>query len=179
MTNNIIELEIIPKISRKNRTLGFSFKFKINDQPINENHIVDIYGVLNLIVKKEAVYIYIWNCECGEPACAGIEPIKIKKKSKDDLILYVPFPCSSKYYENKDYQYWKINHQIKVINISRYDMAKQLWDLTLRVENIIARLTKKLQLAEWPAHTIYYEYIWPQNMPVDIRNELLKAGYSF
>jgi hypothetical protein len=179
MNNNTIDIEIIPKVSRKNRTLNFSFKLKINDQPINENHILDIYGLVNLVVRKEALSIYLWNCECGYPECAGIESITIKTKNNDDLTLFVPIPCSSKDYEDKNYQYWKLNHQVKTLKINRNDMAKKVWDLTLEIEKIMTRLTKKLQLAEWPAHTIYYEYTWPQNMPVDIRNELLKVGYSF
>lgn len=179
MTTNIIDIEVIPKISRKNRTLSFVFKLKIDGEPINDNQILDMYGVLNLITRTERNYIYIWNCECGEPGCAGIEPITIKKKTKDDLTLFIPIPCSYKDYEEKDFQYWKINHKTKVLHINRNDTAKKLWDLTIQIEKIIQRLTKKLQLLEWPAHIMYCEFTWPQNMPVDIRSRLMEAGYSF
>lgn len=179
MTNNLIDIKVNPKISRKDKTLSFSFTLMIDNHPINESHLFDLYGVLNLVIKKQKSHVYFWNCECGYPECAGIEPLEIKKTKQEELFLFIPIPCSSNHYQDKDYQYWKINHTIKMIKINRVELAKKLWDKTFEIENIINRFSSKLQLLQWPAKIIYEEYIWPENLPVNLRNELFKDGYSF
>jgi hypothetical protein len=179
MTKNIIDVKINTLISRENRTLRFSFLLIINGKPINDNRILDLYGILNLIIKKNKSNIYFWNCECGYPECIGMEPIHTDQKNENEITIYIPTPCCVSDYEDKSYQYWKINHQIKVVKINPYEIAKQLWDLTFKIESIIKRFSKKLELLQWPAHPSYGEYIWPENLPVNIRNQLLEEGYSF
>jgi len=166
------ELKFSHIINKKEKELYYHFVLYINGKPINEKHLLDLYGILNYAIMSDRDFTYFWNCDCGEPGCANIEPVNIKN---DFLIL--PNPCSTNDFKEKSYDYWLKNHKKEICKISKKDVAKILWDFCDQIHEDMK--LKKERLMSWPTITNYGEFEWPINLPFEIQSLLLKNGFDF
>ena len=180
MANNKFEVDFLTIADVKKKELRFIFLINIDGETVNESRLVDIYGLLDLLSVSSLTNAYLWNCDCGVPDCANIEPCHVNyHKAINKIHLTIPIPCSTNDFPGKTYEYWKKNHQRVSLKLDKHDVAKQLWFLSLRLEEEIEKYSKAYRLLPWPTEYVSEDYNWPSNLPVEIRTRLIKNNYVF
>ncbi len=166
---------IVETINEEKKEVSFNFPIEINGVIVNGGHLTDLYEILGVAIGRNRDYAYFWNCDCGEPGCAGIESCNIKKvKDTEEYFIIIPNPCSINDFKEKSHDYWEENHKKVVLKITRQEIAKKLWDISFKIEERVLVLTKKYRLCDWPTTSRDYGYSWPTNLPVHIREKIRK-----
>lgn len=190
MSKNSINIDYDLIVNQEDKKIGFNFFIEINGNKVNGNHPVDIPAILELITKKSSQLNplrekYFWNCECGIPECARIEPCRVHNiNDGTNLFITLPIPCSSNDFVNEDqtgktYEYWQANHKCAVVKITKEELAKLLWTLSLKIENSMLEYSKEYELNSWPANESYRDFSWPENLPIILRKAITENGFLF